>query len=574
MRMRFLLTAVLCILAAGAAARAEDSIPPADMSEEEALQLGESMYRDGILPSGEPMQAIVMGDIPVDGRMFTCDDCHQRSGLGSVEGTVITWPTNGRELYKPRRSTGAWHPPETEAQRQDVRKKELPEYWKQIEPVRPAYTDESLARALRTGIDPAGRKLDPIMPLYLLDDRDMGILVHYLKNLSVDLAPGVDETTIRFATVVADDVPAEDRRTMLATLQAHIDVHNSQSRHQERRAASGPFFKTQMHQAYRRMQLDIWELTGPAETWPAQLQEYYEKQPVFALLGGMASGSWRPVHEFCEQHKIPAIFPLTDFPVVSESDWYTLYYSKGFYQEGETAARYLHRIENIEPDAGIVIVSRDDLQGKALRQGFAETWKTSGRQEPEHLLMGPEEKATEEFWRNLMQTKQPKVLILWLGTGDLGKIENLALGNRLPDMVILSSELLEYTFGGIPDELRDSVYLTYPYSLPGTEERGELAVKNWLQARNIPLADLTMQAKIYFFGWMLPGAVKYMRSEFFREYFLEGFDMMIDQDYAIPVYPRLTFGNGQRYASKGCYIVQLTKGSDPELVQKSDWVIH
>jgi hypothetical protein len=101
-----------------------------------------------------------------------------------------------------------------------------------------------------------------------------------------------------------------------------------------------------------------------------------------------------------------------------------------------------------------------------------------------------------------------------------------------------------------------------------------LAVKQWLKARKIPVTDLKMQSKIYFLGWMLTGGVKSMRSEFFRDYFLEGFDMMIDQDYAIAVYPRLTFGSGQRYASKGCYIVQLTKGPNPEFIKKSDWVIH
>jgi hypothetical protein len=101
-----------------------------------------------------------------------------------------------------------------------------------------------------------------------------------------------------------------------------------------------------------------------------------------------------------------------------------------------------------------------------------------------------------------------------------------------------------------------------------------MVVKRWLQARNIPVTNLEMQAKMYFLGWMLPGALKHMRSEFFREYFMEGFDMMIDQDYAIAVYPRLTFGPGQRYASKGCYIVQLTPGPKPELVRKSAWVIH
>lgn len=68
---------------------------------EGALRVGEKMYREGILPSGEPIRAFIMKDIPVDGSMFSCSACHQRSGLGSVEGTVVTWPTNGRTLSAP-----------------------------------------------------------------------------------------------------------------------------------------------------------------------------------------------------------------------------------------------------------------------------------------------------------------------------------------------------------------------------------------------------------------------------------------------------------------------------------------
>lgn len=530
------------------------------------------MYREGILPSGEPMQAIVMGDIPVDGRMFTCDDCHQRSGLGTVEGTVITWPTNGRELYKPRRRTGAWRPPQSELARQDARKS-LPAYWR-IADVRPPYTDESLAMMLWTGIDPAGRKLDPIMPLYQLDDRDMNLLVYYLKNLSVDTAPGVDDTTIRFATVVAGNVAAEDQQTMLSTMQAHIDVHNSQSRHQERRAASGPFYKTEMHQAYRRWQLDVWKLEGPENTWATQLQAYYRKQPVFALLGGMAEGNWQPIHEFCEQNKIPAIFPLTGFPVISDSDWYTLYFSKGFYGEGEAAARYLQVIDSQDMNDKVVVLSRPNMKSKALNRGFSESWQKSGKLEPIYLTVGPDTKMNVRFWQDTVQAHEPDILILWLDADDLANIPAFLQGIKIPRKIIISSSLLEKEYGAIPDIMRDRVYLTYPHSLPETMQKRILPVKRWLQARKIPVTDLDMQDRIYFIGWMLAGSIKNMRSEFFREYFLEGFDMMIDQDYAIAVYPRLTFGPGQRYASKGCYIVQMTKGDEPSLLQRSDWVIH
>jgi hypothetical protein len=572
MTMRILLGIVLCFFICGTVAAAEDGMMLEGFSAEEALRLGERMYRDGILPSGEPMQAIVMGDIPVDGRMFTCDDCHQRSGLGSVEGTVITWPTNGRDLYKPRRRTGAWHPPESEGAKQDARKN-LPSYW-QVEDVRPAYTDESLAMMLWTGVDPAGRQLDPIMPLYNLEDRDMAILIHYLKNLSVDLAPGVDEKTIRFATVVTDDVPKEDRQTMLSTLQVHIDVHNSQSRHQERRASSGPFYKTEKHQAYRRLELDVWELKGPENTWPAQLLAYYRKQPVFGLLGGITTGSWKPIHEFCEQQKIPSIFPLTELPVISNSDWYTLYFSKGVYQEGEATARYLHNIEKLAPNARVIQVLQRGQMSAALAQGFEDTWQKLGRPAPVRKMLGKDETLSKHILNEITGSKGPAVLLLWLETNSLAALESLETAQNRPGMVFASASLLGPDLAEIPDTARDTLFLTYSHDLPETQERSILAVKQWLKARKIPLTDLRMQSKIYFLGWMLAGAVKSMRSEFFRDYFLEGFDMMIDQDYAIAVYPRLTFGSGQRYASKGCYIVQLTKGPNPELIKKSDWVIH
>jgi hypothetical protein len=504
--------------------------------------------------------------------MFTCDDCHQRSGLGSVEGTVITWPTNGKDLYIPRRRTGAWRPPDTEEEKQSSRR-QLPPYW-QVEDERPAYTDETLVKLLMSGVDPAGRKMDPVMPRYLLRKKNMAVLVHYLKNLSVEFSPGVDDTTIQFATVVTEEVPPEERTTMLSVLQAHIDARNSQSRHQERRAKSGPFYKTEMHQAYRRMNLTVWELKGPRDTWQSQLELYYQKGPVFGLLGGITTGSWKPIHEFCEQHRIPCLFPLTDLPVISESDWYTLYFSKGLYQEGEAAARYLHVSENIGQEANVVQVFRKGQKGAALAQGFEKSWVDFKRKAPESLVLPPEEELSEQFWKDITVSQTETVVLLWLGQEDITAIGIPAHASHRPRMVFLSSRLLGTELSVVPDVVRDITYVTYPYSFPQENKKRLMVLKRWLQARDISLSNREIQAKMYFLGWMLPAGIKHMRSEFFREYFLEGFDMMVDQDYAIAVYPRLSFGPGQRYASKGCYIVQLTKGPNPELLKKSEWVVH
>ena len=148
------------------------------LTAEEKLVLGERMYREGILPNGEPIQAIVSADVPVDGRMFTCVNCHQRSGLGSEEGSIITWPINGKELYTPRRRTGAWNADKQKQGPGVTQRWSLPSQY-QAADARPAYTDETLAQLLREGVAPDGRILERGMPRYQINDSDMTVLTHY-----------------------------------------------------------------------------------------------------------------------------------------------------------------------------------------------------------------------------------------------------------------------------------------------------------------------------------------------------------------------------------------------------------
>jgi hypothetical protein len=141
-------------------------------------------------------------------------------------------------------------------------------------------------------------------------------------------------------------------------------------------------------------------------------------------------------------------------------------------------------------------------------------------------------------------------------------------------MVFVSSSLLDGGISTVPDEVRDVVYLTYPYGLPQETESRRLALSTYLRTRKIPETNLTIQAKMWFLGVMIPMAIRGMRSEFYRDYFMERLDMMRDQESTIPVYPRLTFAPGQRYASKGCYIVQVLPGPNTDLVKRSEWAIH
>ena len=89
-------------------------------------------------------------------------------------------------------------------------------------PKRPAYTDETLADAIRDGADPDGREFLGVMPRYSFGERDMAILIAYLKSLSKDPSPGVTETTVRFATVITEEVSRKERDEMLVPLERYL----------------------------------------------------------------------------------------------------------------------------------------------------------------------------------------------------------------------------------------------------------------------------------------------------------------------------------------------------------------
>lgn len=71
---------------------------------------------------------------------------------------------------------------------------------------------------------------------------------------------------------------------------------------------------------------------------------------------------------------------------------------------------------------------------------------------------------------------------------------------------------------------------------------------------------------------LLTMALMDMRGNYHRDNFFDVVSMVPDQPSS--AYARLSFGPGQRYSSKGCYIVQISQGAKPDLIRKSAWVIH
>lgn len=539
--MAWLRTVVLLLLAVGAGVQAGQTPP------DERVARGRAIYLEGRLPSGGEIAAYVQGDIKVSGAQVICGNCHRRSGMGSSEGSQIIPPLAGNRLFEPVR---------------------LPTSKKPLAPMqRPAYTLETLKRAIRSGIDANGRPLDPLMPRYPLDDEAIADLVAYLKTLSTRPSPGVDDKEIHFATIIAGDVPARSRQALRSVMQAFVEQKNANTRNETYRAANAPWHKKWLFEPYRKWVVHVWELQGPEESWAEQLEERYREQPVFAILSGVAAGRWAPIHGFCEREAIPCLFPTTDLPVVSHQDFYSLYLSRGMSAEARVLGRFLKAAGHEGP---VIQVYREGDEraataARALREYLGESRVIT-------RSLQPGQSADAYYWMALLNDHPDAVLAAWLKPADLQALWHLdpAPGVRL----YLSDTLFGGRLEAIPETLREQVRLVRTKELPGRLSRLLLRSTGWFRARHIYVPEeKDIQANAYFTLKVVGDALTHTRGYFYRDYLVERIEHMIDDAPYTSVYPRLSLAPEQRFAAKGGYIARPGKQKEMRLVAVTDWLI-
>jgi mono/diheme cytochrome c family protein len=493
---------------------------------------GRRLYREGIRPSGEPLTALVTGDVPFLGTQFSCQNCHGRSGMGSAEGEYLVPAIAGKLLFSPA-----------------------------AQPARPAYDVESLARALRDGVDPEGRHLDPLMPRYRLTDAEVADLAAYLAGMSTGPSPGVDAKVIRFATVVADDVPAEVRDAVLQVLKTYVDEKNRQTRLESQRWDRGSTPASRLPTTYREWVLEVWTLRGAREAWDEQLERYYRAAPVFALLGGLSAGSWHPVGRFCERHEIPCLFPITDLPDADAGDFYTLYFSRGLELEADLIASHL---------AAHPVRSVIQVYCKAAPASAAAALRTTLEQQGvpvEDLEFTCDQTLPVADLAARMAAVTDAAAVLWLRRDQFA-----GLGQPLPPgRIYLSSTLLDRDLDGPFLSGPGPVFVAHPYRLPGERDAALGRFTVWARTRGVELRYPQLQAEAFFACLAATDAVKHLRRYLVRDYVLDMLDHAQGLVPYLPIHARPTLGPGQRFLTKGGYVLPVVDGSPDS--RDADWIL-
>ncbi len=521
-----------------------------------STSVGESIYRRGELGSGAPLVGLrQIGGLGLSGADAACVKCHRRSGLGATEGVLTVPPIAGQYLFHSLAGSAA--------------EPALP-YVESMHGNREPYSDATLARAIRTGLDSQGKPLRDLMPRFALDDADMAELIGYLRKLGTDRVPGVSDTQLHFATVITPDADPTKRRGMLAVLEQYFADKNSipLKPSPQMRTSGRTMYSKSMYVANRRWQLHVWELTGPAAGWHAQLQKYLASEPVMALVSGLGGSNWAPVHEFCEQQQLPCLFPNVEVPSVETGDFFSLYFFKGVLLEAELIAKQIGEASETPTGTTVAQIYRSGDSGETAARALSTALQSRG------IAVRNQQIAASDKGRGLTESlrnaAKADVLVLWLRPTDIAALGD---ASSAPATVFMSGLMGGLEYAPVPPSWRSRVRLTYPFDLP---ERRIVRLDyplGWFSIRHIPVVAEQVQVDTYIACGLLSETLNHMADTVDRSYLVERMQEILDHRILTGYYPRLTLATGQSLGSKGGYLVRFAESSGPRLAAVGDWTV-
>jgi hypothetical protein len=497
---------------------------------------GANLYLNGVLESGQGLVGERKESEPLTGAPAACANCHRRSGLGSQEGRTLIPPVTGQFLFHPRTGT--------------AEETELP-FVPGARPDRQPYTDESLTRAIRDGIDSEGRLMSVLMPRYAVPDGDMAALLAHLRALDRRRVPGVSDTELHFATIITPDADPVKRRGMLDVLEHFVADRNNTQRMPASQTMlnSGATLSVKgMFKVTRRWVLHVWEPTGPKSTWAAQLHKLFAAQPVFAVLSGLGGTDWSPVQSFCEEAAVPCLFPNVDLPpATAEHAFYTIYFSRGVLLEGDLVGQELAQA-GASGSKRVRQVYRQGDVGEAAAAALAQELRAGGFAVSSRAI--PAVAPAAAVVAALRDVPEDEALMLWLRPRDLA-----ALQGPPPGPVYLSGLMGDADANPLPAPWRGRTHIAYPFDLPESRRVRVDYAFGWFRIRSIPVVAPLVQANTYLACGLASETLKHMVDTFVPDYLIERLEDTTEHRILTGYFPRLTLGPHQRFASKGGYMV-------------------
>jgi hypothetical protein len=483
------------------------------------VQHGEVIYQTGLRADGSVVQANRLDVGRVHPASAACMNCHRPSGMGQREGKLLVPAIAGHMLFAPlhRPTLVRAHP---SLKRQPLRAFD-----------RAAYTSTTLATTLRSGIDVGGRPLDVAMPRYSLSNQDAADIEAYLRDLSARPLPGATGGAFHLATVVTPDASPQVRRTIEAAVGAWARALDLGQWH---------------------VKWSLWTLSGPPDTWAAQLDRRWKAQPVFAMVSGAGGTNWTPVANFCEANHIPCVFPsLESLPSNAEKAHFNFYLSAAVQAEaallsqwqGHTATGPRTLVQIVAPGDAAAAVGARALE-QSIHQGATSSVTN---------LPGADAGALSSALASL---RAGDAVVVW--ARDPAVAAMLRTVPPKPGVSVwLSATMAPEHRVNVPAAWRPQLSWASMHSHAIRRNAGgTLGVAPWARGLGLPAnLDPVALGDAYAATFYFSDALARMREGLNAEYFNERLEDAVDLRPASAAFFRMSLGPNQRVAVRGGHIL-------------------
>src|SRR5262249_20175638 len=124
----------------------------------------------------------------------------------------------------------------------------------------------------------------------------------------------------------------------------------------------------------------------------------------------------------------------------------------------------------------------------------------------------------------------------------------------------------------LPVAWRSNTRLAYAVDLPEKRRVRVDYALGWFRIRKTPVVPEHAQVDTLTVCGLVSEAINHMADTFVRDYLVERIEETLEHRVLTGYYPRLTLAPGQRFASKGGYVVRFAEASGGKLIPVSDWM--
>jgi len=487
-------------------------LAPAEPTTEQSW--GKQIYLQGTSPTDGEITAIVGTEgVSLPASAVPCASCHGPDGLGRPEGGV--------------------QPP-------DIRWSELTKVYGHVHEngrKHPAFDQNSLARVLRTGLDPASNRLDESMPLYNMSVEDMDSLLAYLRYLETDWDPGMEKDRIQVATLLPLQGPQGGLgQAMAQVMHAHFEEVNK----------SGGIFG-------RRLELLAIPYGDSAQGTLDNLRRAFEKEGIFALVGAYTIGLDEPILEMLREQGAPLVGPFTLNPGDAFINADSFYIYPGFAEQAVVLVEQAFK-EEAEGNISLVLVGPEGDRIDRVIASVEDWLPKQKKNKPKTLRYRQGEFNPADIAAELQTFSTDAVLFFGNQTEIESLLNELDERKHRPRIYALSAFVSRPLFDS-PAAFDQRIFLAYPTLSSDMSAAGRAEYLRLADQHALPPGHLQGQVAALAAAKLLVEGLRGAGRTLNRAGLVDAIEALYRYDTGLT--PPLTYGPNRRIGARGAHVMAV-----------------